>query len=258
MTEYPHALLINTSPSLQRFNERLCAVLAQSVRLGCWQYEQTADEPLSLAAGVVLLHDYLKHCDRPLDLLAHGTSGWLALLYARRHPERVRSLTLLAVGAHAASDWHAHYYARLQLLPCPRQVVLRQMVKGLFGNCCPHGERELIALLERDLRTALSPHTLYEHQRLPPAPVAMPLLICGSRDDIIAAPNDLNDWQPWLKSGDVQWCCPGGRHFFHHVCPHLVARQIVSFWQAIGSLAAPVTVLPPVSRSLLTISDVIE
>ncbi|NJO21520.1 MAG: hypothetical protein HC838_17810, partial [Spirulinaceae cyanobacterium RM2_2_10] len=119
---------------------------------------------------------------------------------------------------------------------------------------------ELIALLERDLRTALSPHTLYEHQRLPPAPVAMPLLICGSRDDITRSPQRSQRLAtPWHRNpGIVQWCCPGGRHFFHHVCPHLVARQIVSFWQAIGSLAAPVTVLPPVSRSLLTISDVIE
>ncbi|MGW5530453.1 alpha/beta fold hydrolase [Streptomyces xanthochromogenes] len=48
-----------------------------------------------------------------LDLLAHSASGNLALLYAARHPDRVRSLTLVAPGVRAVGievtedDWRA-------------------------------------------------------------------------------------------------------------------------------------------------------
>lgn len=235
MSAFPDALLINTSPSFQKLHGQLCAALAQVATVGCWEYQQTADEPLSLEIGVTLLHDYLKSSDRPLHLLGHGSSGCLALLYARRHPERVRSLTLLAVGAHPAVDWHAHYYARLQLLPCSRRTILRQMACGLFGHCSQPVERELVELLDRDLRTALSPHTLFRRVQVEAGGVSVPLLACGSQDDPIVAPNALSDWQSWLKPSDAIWLCPSGRYFFHHRYPKLTARRIAEFWQTLDS-----------------------
>lgn len=234
MTVFPDVLFINTSPSLQKLHGPLCTVLAHVALVGCWDYQQTADEPLSLEVGTVLLHDYLKRSDRPLHLIGHGSSGCLAWLYARRYPERVRSLTLLAVGPQATYDWHADYYARFRRQPCSRLVILRQMVQGMFGPCPQPLVGELVQLLDRDLQTALSPQTLYQLVESEAGPVEVPLLVCGSRDDRIIAPETMQGWQAWLKPEDALWLCSSGWHFFHHAHPGWVARRIVDFWLAVN------------------------
>jgi len=61
------------------------------------------DEASSLDVAVLLLHDYLKSCNRP-DLVGHSTGGCWGY-YARRYPETVKSLTLLGVGTYSAVDW---------------------------------------------------------------------------------------------------------------------------------------------------------
>jgi pimeloyl-ACP methyl ester carboxylesterase len=140
MSRSPDALWVNVSPALRRFDRPLLNVLSRQVAIAEWQYYQTADEPTSLEVALVLLHDYVQKCVseaseqefQPLHLLGHGTGGLLAWLYARRYPERVRSLTLLSVGAYPAVDWQAHYYAQLQFLPCCREALLTQMVYTLY------------------------------------------------------------------------------------------------------------------------------
>lgn len=132
-THLPTVLCLSASPHLQAFDRPLLQVLAKQVSIAQWEYQQTPDEPCSLEIALVLLHDYLKQHNRPIDLIGHGISGLLALLYAQRHPKRVRSLTLVSVGVYPAVDWQAHYYAQRQLLPCSRQVLLTRMVDLLFG-----------------------------------------------------------------------------------------------------------------------------
>ncbi|MHC5733019.1 MAG: alpha/beta fold hydrolase, partial [Nostoc sp.] len=66
-----------------------------------------------------------------MHLIGHSTGGLLGLLYTRRYPEKVKSLTLLAVGADAALDWQAHYYTHRPFLS--RQKILTTMVYNLFG-----------------------------------------------------------------------------------------------------------------------------
>jgi pimeloyl-ACP methyl ester carboxylesterase len=190
---------------------------------------------MSLEIALVLLHDYLKHRDCPIHLLGHSTSGLLGLLYARRHPERVRSLTLLSVGVHPAVDWQAHYYAQLQLLPCSRQTLLTQVVYNLFGRQSRLKTQELVRMLKRDLSSSLSPHTLYRRVSFFPGGVSVPLMVCGSQDDVVVDPNLLQGWQPWLKSGDRLWQYPDGRYFFHYFHPQQVSQQIVDFWSSLDS-----------------------
>ena len=235
MSKSPEALWLNVSPSFQEFDRPLLQNLSKQVSIARWEYYQTQDEPTSVEAALVLLHDYLQQFDRPIHLLGHSTSGLLGLLYARQYPERVKSLTLLSVGVYPAVDWQAHYYIQLQLLPCSRETILRQMVYNLFGNQRVPIVQNLVKILDRDLLTSLSPHSLFQRICLEPAYVFTPLLVCGSEDDIIVDLPQFRGWEYWLKEGDCLWHCPTGRYFFHYFYPKLVTEKIVDFWSSINS-----------------------
>lgn len=234
MSQLADALWLNVSPPLQGFDRPLLRTLSQHSSIARWECSQTLDEPNSFETALVLLHDYLKHHPRPIHLLGHGTSGLLGLLYARQHPERVRSLTLLSVGVNPAVDWQAQYYAQRRILPCDQKTILRRMVYGLLG--CPPKDRieELTKLLEQDLYHSLSPHSLLRSMNILPISVDVPLLVCGSVDDMVIDPNQLRDWQQhWQHSASRLWVCPGGRYFFHYFYPQQVSEQIVQFWHSV-------------------------
>jgi len=248
MSKFPDALWLHVSPALARFDRPLLNHLSEYSAIARWHYHQTLDEPTSLDAALVLLHDYLKSGDRPLHLLGHGTGGLLGLLYAHRYPERVRSLTLLSVGVYPAVDWQAHYYMQRQMLLLPRDVVLTQMVYNLFGCHCPLMVRRLIPVLKQDLISSLSPHSLYQRLSIPAAESPVPLLVCGSRDDVIIDSDLLLGWYPWLKENDRLWQCANGRYFFHYFHPQQVSEQIVNFWTSLGlsaSIPCPLVEIHP-------------
>jgi pimeloyl-ACP methyl ester carboxylesterase len=236
MSQIANALWLNVSPPFQGFDRPLLKNLAQHTSIAQWEYSQAPDESNSLDTALVLLHDYLKHHDRPIHLLGHSTGGLLGLLYARQHPERVRSLTLLSVGVNPAVDWQTQYYAQRRILPCDQQTILRQMVYGLLG-CPPRDTTEtLIKLLEQDLHQSLSPHSLVRSMSLLPISVEVPLLVCGSVDDVVIDPNQLRGWkQHFHHSNSRLWVCPGGRYFFHYFYPQPVGEQIVQFWNSVSS-----------------------
>jgi pimeloyl-ACP methyl ester carboxylesterase len=234
MSVSANILWLNANPSFQRFDRLLLRYLAQQMPVAHWEYIQNPDEPSSLEIATVLLHDYLKTCREPVHLLGHGTGGLLGLLYARQHPQRVKSLTLLAVGARPAVDWQAHYYAMSHLLPCSRQTILAKMVHNMFGFQERGSTQGLIELLEKDLNASPSPHSLYRLAAIAQGGVSVPLFVCGSKDDLIVDPNMLQEWKPWMKEGDRLWECPHGHHFFHYFHPQLVGRQILKFWQSLS------------------------
>lgn len=233
MSLLPDVLWLNVSPRLQRFDRPLLHVLSQHSVIALWEYSQSPDEPNSFEQAIALLHDYLKPCDRPLHLIGHSTSGLLGLLYARQYPERVKSLTLLSVGGYPAVDWQAHFYAQAQCLPCSRHVLLSQLVYRLFGRRSHAVAESLIHMLEQDLITALSPHTLFRRASLPPGGVPVPLLVCRGETDFIVDPTLFQAWQEWLKAGDRLWSCPQGGHFFHYDYPERVGQQIWAFWSSL-------------------------
>ncbi|GAB4384537.1 MAG: hypothetical protein Kow00121_48150 [Elainellaceae cyanobacterium] len=234
MSQVADALWLNVSPPLQGFDRPLLKSLTQHTLIAQWEYSQTPDEPNSLETALALLHDYLKHHSQPIHLLGHSTGGLLGLLYARQHPERVRSLTLLSVGVNPAIDWQAQYYAQRRLLPCNQQTILRQITYGLLG-CPPRDTTEtLVKLLEQDLYQSLSPHSLVRSMNLLPIVVEVPLLVCGSVDDVMIDPKQLQGWQQYFKhTASRLWVCPGGRYFFHYFYPQQVSEQIVQFWNAL-------------------------
>lgn len=236
MSYVADALWLNVSPALQGFDRPLLKHIAQRTAIAQWEYAQSPDEPTSFEIALTLLHDYLKHCDRPIHLLGHSTGGLLALLYARQHPERVRSLTLLSVGVNPAIDWQAHYYAQRRLLPCNQKTILRRTVYGLLG--CPSKDtiETLVTLLEQDLQHSLSPHHLFRTTNLLPVSVPVPLLVCGGIDDVVISPNQLRDWQHYFNHAHSRlWICPGGRYFFHYFYAQEVSEQIAQFWTSIPS-----------------------
>jgi pimeloyl-ACP methyl ester carboxylesterase len=241
MSQLMDVLWLNVSPALQRFDRPLLRILSQQQAIAYWEYHQTLDEPNSFDAALVLLHDFLKQHDRPIHLIGHSSSGLLGLLYTRCHPERVKSLTLLSVGACPAVDWQAHYYAQAQFLRCSRSVLLAQMAYSLFGAKPRSHAQALTNILDQDLLTALSLHTLWKHGSIPEGGVAVPLLACGGADDIIIDPVMFQGWQEWLKPGDRLWLCPQGEHFFQADYPNLVCEQIEDFWATLPINTRPTT-----------------
>ncbi len=234
MSHASDALYLSVSPALKCFNRPLLRELSKLMTISQWEYSQSSDEPCSFDKALVLLHDYLKQCDHPVHLIGHGISGTLGILYSRCYPERVRSLSLLSVGAHPLIDWQAHYYAQRQLFKCSQTFVLTQVATTLFGSQCPFMLKRLVVVLEHDLNTSLSPHSLCQSLHIPAGGVPVPLMVGRGEDDVIIDPNALEQWQPWFKEQDFQWECPSGLHFFHYSHPVRVARQMYAFWNSLG------------------------
>ncbi|MEH2072640.1 MAG: alpha/beta hydrolase [Nostoc sp.] len=231
MSRLPDVLWLNTSPSLQYFAQPLLCYLSNLVTIQEWKYCQSQDRVSSLDAAVGLLHDHLKSSNRPVHLIGHSTGGLLGLLYSRRYPEKVKSLTLLAVGVDAALDWQAHYYIHRQFLS--RQKLLTDMVYNLFGYQDRWTLQSLTHLLEEDLDCSLSPHSLFERVSITANRVSVPLMVCGSLNDIVVQPDAVQGWRLYLKEGDRLWYCLEGWHFFHFFHYQLVAQQLLDFWKFI-------------------------
>jgi pimeloyl-ACP methyl ester carboxylesterase len=234
MSNFPSILWLSTSPSWQRFEQPLIRYLSDRLPIAQWEYCQSQDEPSSLDVAQILLYDYLKYSSQPVHLIGHSTGGLLGLLFARKYPERVKSLTLLAVGVHPAVDWQSHYYTMRQLLPINREKLLSQMVDTLFGHQDSITNKHLAKALERDLSYSPSPHSLFRRVSEPTGGVSMPLMVCGSKDDFIIDSNALQGWRNWFKEGDRLWECPEGRHFFHYFYPKLVGKEIFDFWKSLS------------------------
>ncbi len=231
MSKLIQNLWISANPSLTRFDSRLIRCLSQKHLVARWEYHQNQDEPSSLQVALTLLADYLKSLPYSVNLIGHSTGGLIGLLYARKYPEKVRSLTLLGVGDHPAVDWQLHYYALRALLPCSQRMVLAQMVQRLFGHQNQHYTKGLIEILQQDLKTSPSPHSLFRNIKIPAGGVKAPLMVCGSQNDTIVDPNSLKRWYGYFKEEDILWECPQGHHFFHYFYPQEVSRQILRFWE---------------------------
>ena len=231
----PDVLWLSVSPNLRGFDQPLLRVLSQRTIVAEWQYRQTLDEACSLRIALDLLHEYLSNESSPIHLIGHSTGGLLGLMYARKYPEKIRSLSLLSVGIHPAVDWQAHYYTQREMMPCSREILLAQMVYTLFGKQSKVMTEVFAKILDQALATSLSPHSLWQRVSIPPMAAPVPLIVCGGANDAIAGLNQFNEWWNWLKEGDRLWQCPNGYHFFHYFQPQQVGQQLLDFWQSIGS-----------------------
>jgi len=238
MTHSPDVVWLGVNPSLKCFDRRLCSLLSRQVNLRYWSYYQTADEPCCIQTALALLDDYLQRQPEPVHLIGHGLSGTLGLLYTRLHPARVKSLTLLSVGANPAAGWHAHYYALRNRLPGDRRTILLQVANLLFGYRNSENTTILARQLEQVLDRELSLHSLAERSRFAPGGVEVPLLVCGGAYDAIVDPKAQSGWRHWLRPGDRLWTCPQGYHFFHHDRAPKVSPVILDFWRQMAPSAA--------------------
>ncbi|MEH2384465.1 MAG: alpha/beta hydrolase [Nostoc sp.] len=231
MSDSFDVLWLSASHALQRFDKPLLDYLSGYISVAQWEYQQTKDEASSIDQAVELLYDFLEWRDRPVHLAGHSMGGAIALSYARRFPQKVRSLTLLAVAAQPANTWQAHYYFQRQLFSISRELILASNVRSLFGNQPPHTTKKLVAALDKDLEQSPSSHSLFKLVYLPKGGVSMPMMVCGSNSDPVVSPPALHDWLNWLKPEDKLWECPQGYHFFHYFYPQQVGEQMLSFWQ---------------------------
>lgn len=232
MLDLPDVVWVNANPSFRPFDQPLLNLLSKKTALAEWQYSQSADEPASPEIALMLLREHLVQYKRPVHLLGHAMGGFVSLLYARQYPEDVQSLTLLSVGPDSVIDWQAHYFVQFNSLPCSRKNILTQIVYGLFGSQSYSLVEKYRQILEEDLLTSVSPHSLYQRLHLSPVKVSPPMLVCLGEHDFVIDSKLSPGWQPWLKEGDLLWQCLKGRYFFHYFYPEQVSGQIIDFWQA--------------------------
>ena len=242
MNHDSNLLWLSVSPHLKCFNRRLLSRLTKVAAIRQWEYCQSVDEPCSLDAVVAALHDYVS--DRAMlehqagnppyrvHLLGHGVSGVVGLMYARRYPERVASLTLLSVNAMPALNWQAHYYAIRQLLPCSREMILAQMTRTLVGEQPVRFSKAIAQLLAKDLDSNLTFHSLAHHAEIPAGSSDVPLLVCNGEHDDIVCNQGRFQWDETMKPSDRLWHCPEGRHFFHFHHAEKVANVITAHIQS--------------------------
>ncbi len=233
MSQHPVAVWLTPNPILNGFHAPLLKNLSQQGNpIAHWEYLQDQDESASLTQALSSLQDYFATLSQPVHLMGHGIGGWLGLLYARQCPEQIKSLTLLSVGTNPALDWQAYYYTLYKHLRCPRNLILEQMVYNLFGEQNSTMTHYLVELLRRDLASSPSPHSLYQQWEDSPGGIDVPLLVCGSEDDLVVPPTAIKDWKRYMNSSqDDIWLTPRGYHFYHYFAPHEVASTIGQFWQ---------------------------
>jgi pimeloyl-ACP methyl ester carboxylesterase len=226
------AICVSTSVSLDRFDLPLLQILAKKQAIAQWTYQLDQDEGNCLETAINLLHAYVTEIGNPVHLIGHGISGCLALLYAQRFPDLVKSLTLLSVSVFPSLTWHSHYYAKRRLIPCSQSVILLQMVQNLFGEKNIYRAKILAELFAKDLARSLCPHSLIQQFSLEAHSVSMPLMVANSKDDLVFGELDSQGWLYWLKPADVLWQVEKGMHFFHYADPQLVSDRIQAFWQS--------------------------
>lgn len=226
-------LWLNLGSHLCCLHRPLLRELAHWMSVAQWDYRQGLDEPACLELPLALLHDYLKSKNHPVHLAGHGLSGALALLYAQHYPDQVRSLILLGVSPRPAICWQSHYYRHRRMLNCDRSFILAMMVSHLFGEAVRPITRELVCRLKGELDETPCPHSLLHDGNISVAQSPVPLLVCGSQDDVVVSPETLLTWQHLMNPyrGDRLWQCPGGGHFFHYFHAQQVSQAMVHFWQ---------------------------
>lgn len=225
---------VNANPAFKHFERPIVRHLARHTPLAHWEYRQHQDEASSFEIALDLLSEYLATRTEPVDLIGHGTGGLLSLLYARRYPQKIRSLTLLAVGFNPANDWQAHYYRMRKLLPCSQEMLLSRMVQMMFGIQNRSNTLKLVRVLQQDLITAPSSHSLYRQSAIESGSVSIPLAIYGSDNDGIVDRPAITRWSECLKENDRFWISPYGHHFFHYFFAEETAREVLHFWQNLG------------------------
>jgi pimeloyl-ACP methyl ester carboxylesterase len=251
--ENPSVIWLNASPSLRWVDQPLLRHLVQYGPIAQWEYTQSLDEASSLDRSIELLHEYImsRQSDAEIPtfhLAGHGISGVVGLLYARRFPQYVRSLSLLSVAAQPAATWHTHYYVQRHLLPYSRARLLAQTVSSLFEVTSVRSGHSLVKALERDLEASPNGHSLFHLKNLARGGINAPLLIGGSYTDPVASLETLFEWQSYLKPSDELWIHPKGRHFFHHSHPQAVSNRIQAFWQASERLASECPALGQIAQ----------
>lgn len=225
---------LNFSPAFGRFNRSLVKHLAKNQTILQWDYCQTADEASSIDIGLELLERYLASFQEKVHLIGHSTSGLLALLYAKKNPEKVKSLSLLSVGIYPALDWQAYYYSQVNLLNYSRYFVLSQIASNLIECRCLRHIQKMVEILEEDLISSISPHSLYRQLLILPEHIPVPLFVGAGDQDLVVNPGLFAGWNDLKKEQDRLWLCPGGKYFFHYEQPELTAQKLNYFWRSLA------------------------
>ena len=113
-----------------------------------------------------------------------------------------------------------------QLTFCKSYLVSVYNLFGYYNECTV---RHLMSILNQDLNCSFSPHSLFQKLSVPGGDVPVPLMVCGSCNDIVVEPDALQGRQPWLKEGNRLWMCPEGRHFF--------TSSTLSWWETQSSIS---------------------
>lgn len=202
MSDHIDVVWISSSHILQRFDRPLLQYMSQYVNVEQWEYHYQKDEGSSIDEAVDLMYELLAPYSHSIHLAGHGAGGAIALTFARRYPQKVRSLVLLAVASQPANTWHIDYYLQRKIFTMSREQVLASCVRNLFGEQPHNTTKKLMAILSKDLEQSPLLHSLFKLVELPEGGVNMPMMVCGSKNDPIVNSPALKGWLKGFKSED--------------------------------------------------------
>ncbi|MDJ0620226.1 MAG: alpha/beta hydrolase [Calothrix sp. MO_192.B10] len=231
MSMYGDIVWVSGSPYLRCLHIPLLKKLFRNTNVSVWEYIQSLDESACMDTAIELLHSYLKTKESPVNLIGHSIGGTIALVFARKYPQLVKSLSLLAVAAQPARTWHVNYYQQRQIYTLNQGEALSNTLHHIFRDKFPCNQSKLMDKFYQDLENLPLMHSLFQIEQLPTGGVSMPLMICSGQIDMILGYPELHEWEKYLKPEDIVWKCPQGGHFFHYFYPEIVSKQISNFLQ---------------------------
>lgn len=163
-----------------------------------------------------------------VDLFGYSMGGYAALLYAAKHPERVRSV--VTVGTKLA--WTEEGLQK-ELRKLDPDMMLAKVPAFATALAAVHGEgrwRDVVNAI------ALSMSELAARPLLTPEVVARiecPVLLCVGDEDTTAVPDDTRTFSHGLANGKVV-VLSGTRHPFESVDLDRLGALLLRFWQDIG------------------------
>ncbi len=162
------------------------------------------------------------------DLFGYSMGGYAALLYAAKHPERVRSV--VTVGTKLA--WTEEGLQK-ELRKLDPDMMLAKVPAYATALADVHGEdlwRDVVNAIARSMselaaRPLLTPEVVGR--------IECPVLLCVGDEDTTAVPDDTRIFSNGLANAEVV-VLPGTRHPFESVDLDRLGALLLRFWQDVG------------------------
>ncbi|MEO8587755.1 MAG: alpha/beta fold hydrolase [Flavobacteriales bacterium] len=172
---------------------------------------------------------YAEHGWSNADLFGYSMGGYAALLYAAKHPERVRSV--VTVGTKLL--WTEEGLQK-ELRKLDPEMMLAKVPAFAAALAAVHGKdrwRDVVAAIANSM-SELATQPLLTSEVV--ARIECPVLLCVGDSDSTAVPADTRIFAADLRRAEVV-LLPGTRHPFEEVDLAFLVPRLQALWERAGS-----------------------